>query len=174
MSGRTLKLFLCVLTAAMALALLMARLFPVDVGASILYSLGDVSAILFGVFGVWLGLCYKPGIATGMYGLKDDSLKNSARSVKRSYEVFRVVFHGVVISSTILVFSMFSRTFVPLAKTCPYFQRHPYWLKFAFFTVVLTCMLMQAYSILISIAPMRAAKKEMKTAHDEAEGILKL
>lgn len=172
MSKPTISLVLFAVLIAMPFAIFMASLFPVDTGAAILYSLGDVSAILFGVFGVWLGLCYKPGIVLGMYGLKDDPLRNSARSVKRSYEVFRVVFHGVVISSTILVLSMISRTFIPLAKTCSYMQTHPYWFKFAFFSLVITCMFMQAYSIVISMVPMRAARKEMKKAHDEAEDIL--
>lgn len=169
-----LKVLYCTVAAAAPVAAVMSYCIPVDIGESILYSLGDVSAILFGVFGIWLGFCYKPGLAKEMYGKKDEELMSVARSVKRNHDIFMVVFKGVSISSFILVLSMFSRTLVPMLKKMEFLLGTPYcyWCKFLFFTVIVACLIMQAFSVFMSIVPMADAKKEITRACDEAERVL--
>lgn len=140
-------------------------------GCMVLDVLGDVSAILFGVFGIWLGMFYSPTVLDTLKGKKDEDLVRTAKNIVASSKRFRIVFRGMVISAVILVFAMLIRSFhVPIAQMIV--KCHPVarsFLRHMFFIMVASSAIAQCYSIIMSIVPMYDAKKKMDEAQEQAE-----
>ena len=141
-------------------------------GEMVLSSLVDVSAILFGVFGIWLGMFYRPDICDEPKGKANDELKNTCRKIISNAERFDIVFRGVKTSAVVLVFSMGARTIkTPVLQfvTCDT-VRH----VFKWFVVygIYWSVLFQAYAVIMAIAPMRDAKQKMQKAKRDAEDTL--
>jgi len=167
------RLILFASVLSVLLGILAAQCLSLEWGTSVLFALGDVSAILFGVFGLWLGICYKPGMEDDLVGKKDKELTD-AKAILLNARRFHIVFRGVVISSIIFVLSMTARAFIPMVKIIPFLKEHPIYFKAVFFACVIFCVISQCYSVLMSIAPMLEAKKNMNRAKCDAEDILSL
>ena len=140
-------------------------------GCMVLDVLGDVSAILFGVFGVWLGMFYSPTIIDSLKEKSGDNLIQAAENIVASSKRFRIVFRGMVISAVILVFAMIVRSIhVPFSQMVGI--SHPAireLLRHVFFTMIACAVIAQCYSIVMSIVPMYDAKKKMSEAQKVAE-----
>ena len=137
----------------------------------VLASLVDISAILFGVYGVWLGLFYKPDSAWSLRGKQGKDLENLCTEIIVAERRFGNILRGLVVSALVLVTSMFARALhVPsrhiICNYCP--VALPYF-KCVFFIVVGLCVVAQLYAIIIAIAPMYEANRRMKDARDDAE-----
>ena len=145
-------------------------------GCIVLDMLGDVSAILFGVFGIWLGMFYNPNITDVLKGKSKQELERIARNIMADGERFSIVFRGMKTSAVVLVFAMMARTLqTPLTQMATSY--HPMvrmLLRHFFFTLVWFAMLAQSYSVLMSIAPMYDAKSKMDKAKKDAETALSL
>ena len=143
---------------------------------AVLDVLGDVSAILFGVFGIWLGMFYSPNVSNELCGKSGKELERMAKAIVADGERFAIVFRGMNTSAAVLVFAMLVRTFqVPvlnLSSSLPPLIR--FWLRHAFFALVGFAVIAQCYSVLMSIAPMHGAKKKMDKAREDAETALSL
>ena len=161
--------------AAIALALIpvtyvSVHLVPGSWGCAAVGILGDVSAILFGVFGIWLGMFYRPDVCDTLKGKSGDELERSARLVIENSRRFDIVFRGMRTSAAVLVFSMLTRTLKSPVMACiPDAEWAHLFMKAAFFYFVLWAMLLQCYAIIMSIVPMSDARKRMSRAKDDAE-----
>lgn len=145
-------------------------------GCAVLDILGDVSAILFGVFGIWLGMFYNPDIADALNGKSGKELDRIAHKIVADGERFSVVFRGMKTSAIVLVFAMLVRTFqAPAAQVVsswPSMLRAV--VRHAFFVLVRLAVLAQCYSVLMSLAPMYDAKRKMEKAKRDAEATIAL
>ena len=145
-------------------------------GCSVLSMLGDVSAILFGVFGIWLGMFYRPDVCDAIKGKADEELLQTARQIIANARRFEIVFRGMKISALVLVFSMVSRTIREPASgilsTCGLIPCVS--VKFVFFYFVYSAMLLQGYAIVMSIVPMLDARRKVVRAKEDAELALSL
>lgn len=143
----------------------------IDWGCTVLDILCDVSAILFGVFGIWLGMFYNPGIVDMLNGKSGAELDRIARNIVADGERFSVVFRGMKASAAVLVFAMLVRTFqvpfVRIAASFPITVR--ICLRHFFFALVALAALIQCYGVLMAIAPMYDAKRKMDSARKTAE-----
>lgn len=157
-------------------ALFLASKFPCSKAYAALSVLGDVSAVLFGVFGVWLGLVYKPTLMTELKGLSGSALENGARNICQNAKRFETIFRGMRASAIVLVFSMLVRTLhSPFEMAIGAMEWHVrFAAKVLFFFLVLFSLCAQSFSILMSIAPMREAKKNFAKARRDAEFTLGL
>lgn len=136
----------------------------------------DISAILFGVYGVWLGLFYRPDAACSLRGKQGKDLEKLCAEIIVAERRFGNILRGLVVSASVLVTSMFARALhVParyiISNYCP--VTLPY-LKCVFFFVVGLCVAAQLYAIIIAIAPMYEANRMMKEAKDDAEFVCSL
>lgn len=150
--------------------------FPCEKGRAALSVLGDVSAVLFGVFGVWLGLVYKPTMSTELRGLSGVALEKGARNICQNAKRFETIFRGMRASAIVLVFSMMVRTLHdPLEMLASSMGiRTRFVIKTVFFFFVLFSLCIQSFSVLMSISPMREAKRSFKKAKRDAEFTLGL
>lgn len=148
---------------------------PGQWGLQILSLQVNISAILFGVFGIWLGMFYDPGVVCAMNGKKDAELKIVANDIIQNAKRFEIVFRGMKTTAVILVFSMIAHSLpcsllISLLDYC--------WVKtiakVLFFSCVVFSVLAQCYSILMSVSPMLDAKKRMDRAKKDAEITLEL
>lgn len=142
----------------------------------VLGSLVDISAILFGVYGVWLGLFYRPDSACSLRGKQGKDLENLCAEIIVAERRFGNILRGLVVSASVLITSMFARALhIPsrhvIYNYCP--EALPY-CKCAFFSVVGLCVVAQLYAIIIAIAPMYEANRRMKDAKDDAEFVRSL
>lgn len=148
----------------------------VEWGCIVLDILCDVSAVLFGVFGIWLGMFYNPTVQTSLNGKEGPELKETAEHIVASAQRFRIVFRGMVISALVLVFAMLVRTLHdPLSHMAS--SWHPILkdvLRCAFFFLVNISVIAQCYSIIMSVVPMYDAKKKMAEAQKKAELVISL
>ena len=158
----------------LAFVIVFSRMLTVQWGCMVLNVLGDVSAILFGIFGIWLGMFYSPAIQDSLNGKEGEALAVAAENVVASSKRFKIVFRGMVISAVVLVFAMLVRTLqaplVQMACTC-----HPMikiCLRHAFFTLVSCALFAQCYSVIMAIVPMYDAKKKMGEAQKFAELVI--
>lgn len=145
-------------------------------GCDALAVLGDVSAVLFGVFGIWLGMFYRPDVCDALKGKSGAELDRTASLIVSNSKRFEIIFRGMKVSALVLVFSMFLRisyhpireSFAPVQPLCCFY------LKFGFFYLVEWAALLQGYALLMSIVPMSEAHQKMKEAQDDAELALSL
>lgn len=144
-------------------------------GSCTLTLMVNISAILFGVFGIWLGMFYNPEVVNAMNGKSGAELKNTAKSVIANAQRFAIVFRGMKISAIILVYSMLVNILDPFLHTL---GGAPVWVKFVlkwlFFSTVILSVIAQCYSVLMSVAPMLEAKRRMDRAKKDAEDTLAL
>lgn len=61
---------------------------PVVWTENMLDVLGNLSAMLFGVFGVWLGICYRPNFFEDLQGKKDKDLIRACDNIIYSAKLF--------------------------------------------------------------------------------------
>lgn len=145
-------------------------------GCEALAVLGDVSAVLFGVFGIWLGMFYRPDVCDALKGKSGAELDRTASLIVSNSKRFEIIFRGMKVSALVLVFSMFMRiSYHPLHETLATFQPLCcFYLKFAFFYLVEWSVFLQGYALLMSIVPMSEAHQKMKEAQADAELALSL
>jgi len=142
---------------------------PSSWGCVALSVLGDVSAILFGVFGIWLGMFYQPSVCDARNGKSGEELSNICRQIVSNAKRFDVVFRGMKTSAVVLVFSMTARTLKsPLLEFLTN-DTAKYWIKFAVVYGIYWAVLFQAYAIVTAIVPMIDAKNKMNKARKDAE-----
>ena len=135
----------------------------------------NISAILFGVFGIWLGMFYNPDVANSMNGKNGVELANTAKSVIANARRFEIVFRGMKISAIILVYSMLVNILDPFLHTLGGAPTEvKFVLKWLFFSTVILSVIAQSYSVLMSVAPMLDAKRRMDKAKKDAEDTLAL
>ena len=135
----------------------------------------NISAILFGVFGIWLGMFYKPDVADSMNGKRGDDLTNTAKNVLANAKRFEIVFRGMRTSAAVLVYSMLVNIIEPFLQALggsPFSIK--FTLKWFFFSSVIFSVIAQCYSVLMSIVPMAEAKRRMDKAKRDAEDTLAL
>lgn len=147
---------------------------PSSWGCAALSALGDVSAVLFGVFGIWLGMFYRPDICGARNGRSGEDLANTCRQIVSNAKRFDVVFRGMKTSAAVLVFSMAARSFkAPLlefltdeaARRC---------VKLVVVYGIYWAVLLQSYAVITAIVPMLDAKRRMNQAREDAEYTLSL
>ena len=164
---------------AMVISLLLggacAYYLPGQWGLQILTFQVNISAILFGVFGIWLGMFYNPGVVYAMNGKKDNELRIVANDIIQNAKRFEIVFRGMRTTAGILVFSMIAHSLPCSLLThlidCGWVKTIA---KVLFFSCVVFSVLAQCYSILMSVSPMLEAKKRMDRAKKDAEMTLEL
>ena len=168
-------LFAISVTVSALLGVVCAMFAKVSWGFCTLTLMVNISAILFGVFGIWLGMFCKPDVADSMKGRGGDELKNAAKDVIANAKRFEIVFRGMRTSAVILAYSMLVNIVDPFLHTL---DGSSVWLKFTlkwfFFSSVIFCVFAQIYSVLMSIAPMHEARKKMEKAKRDAEATLAL
>lgn len=143
-------------------------------GSSALSSLGDVSAILFGVFGVWLGMFYRPDICDARKGKSGVELTNTCRQIISNADRFAIVFRGMRTSAVVLVFAMSARSLKTPILQFVTSDTARYAIKYAVVYCIYWLILLQAYAVLMAIVPMLDAKKKMQRAKRDAEDTLAL
>lgn len=139
-----------------------------------LSALVDVSAILFGVFGIWLGMFYRPDICDARKGKSGDELKDTCRQIISNAERFDKVFRGMRTSAVVLVFSMTVRSLKDPVLQFMTSETARYAIKYAVVYCIYWSILLQAYAVLMSIVPMMDAKRKMQKARRDAEDTLAL
>ncbi len=146
---------------------------PASYGREIIAILGQASSVLFGVFGVWLGICYHDDVDACLQGLHGEELRRKARDVKMVSERCRVLFTGLAIAAFIFVFALtFAALDVPLTRLTAVCNSLRMVLKAVFFTLVLGCVVAQVYSVLAPLAIMAEAMLKIKAAKHQAEDML--
>lgn len=143
-------------------------------GCSALSSLGDVSAILFGVFGIWLGMFYRPDICDARKGKSGAELTNTCRQIISNAERFDIVFRGMRTSAVVLVFSMTARSLKAPVLQFVTSDMARYAIKYAVVYCIYWSVLLQAYAVIMAIVPMKDAKRKMQRAKRDAEDTLAL
>ena len=144
-------------------------------GMGMLMLMVNISAILFGVFGIWLGMFYHPEVIHEMNGKQGDELKDIAQCIIENARRFEIVFRGMKISACIIIFSMIVHLLVPFQCLFEVFSNGiKLFAKILFFSGVVLSVLAQCYSVLTAVAPMLDAKKRMDKARDDAEQTLSL
>lgn len=143
-------------------------------GGCALSSLGDVSAILFGVFGIWLGMFYRPDICDTLKGKSGAELTNTCRQIISNADRFAIVFRGMRTSAVVLVFSMTARSLKTPILQFVTSDTARYAIKYAVVYCIYWSILLQAYAVLMAIVPMLDAKKKMQRAKRDAEDTLAL
>jgi len=147
---------------------------PAHHGMDVAMALGEASAVLFGVFGIWLGICYREEMHTEMVGKADAELKRCARGLIASAARCEVLFVGLAISSAIFVSALLLRVAYPIVErnvavcttTC-------FWLKGTFFSVVLFGVFAQIYGIMTPLVIMAEAVFRVRKTRRDAEDILR-
>ena len=139
-----------------------------------LSALVDVSAILFGVFGIWLGMFYRPDICDARKGKAGSELINTCKHIVSNAKRFDIVFRGMRISAVVLVFSMTVRTLKdPVLQSVPSDDvRHS--IKWVVVYLAYWSILLQAYAVIMAIVPMADARRTMHRAKIDAEDTLAL
>ena len=143
-------------------------------GDATLSALVDVSAILFGVFGIWLGMFYRPDICDARKGKADDELKDTCRQIISNADRFDKVYRGMRTSAVVLVFSMTVRSLKDPVLQFVTSDTARYALKYAVVYCTYWSILLQSYAIIMAIVPMMDAKKKMQRAKRDAEDTLAL
>lgn len=138
-------------------------------GCAALSVLGDISAILFGVFGVWLGLFYRPNIGDDIKGKSGSELKRAVSIVVSNSKRFDIVYRGMRASAGVLVFSMIVRTFKGLVLSLMVREEIIAGGQFLFAYFVIWAILIQGHAVIMSIVPMTDARKKMHEARKDAE-----
>ena len=143
-------------------------------GCTALSSLGDVSAILFGVFGIWLGMFYRPDICDPRKGKSGAELTNTCRQIISNAERLDIVFRGMRTSAVVLVFSMTARSLKAPVLQFVTSDMARYAIKYAVVYCIYWSVLLQAYAVIMAIVPMKDAKRKMQRAKRDAEDTLAL
>lgn len=143
-------------------------------GDATLSALVDVSAILFGVFGIWLGMFYRPDVCDARKGKKDDELKSACRQIISNAKRFDIVFRGMRTSAMVLVFAMTVRSMKD--PVLQFVTSDAVWYVIKYVVVYCTywSILLQSYAVIMAIVPIMDAKRKMQKARRDAEDTLAL
>ena len=143
-------------------------------GDATLSALVDVSAILFGVFGIWLGMFYRPDICDARKGKADAELRDTCKQIISNAERFDIIFRGMRTSAIVLVFSMTVRSLKDPVLQFVTSDVARYALKYAVVYCTYWSILLQSYAVIMAIVPMKDAKRKMQKARRDAEDTLAL
>ncbi len=147
---------------------------PARHGMVLATTLGDASAVLFGVFGIWLGICYRDEMHDQLVGLEGEELVRRARGLIATSARCEVLFTGLCISSFVFAASLAFRVIAPVIAECVQFPPDViFWIKGALFSSVLIGFVFQTYSILTPIAIMADAMIRLYETRHKAEDILR-
>jgi len=134
-------------------------------------ALGEASTVLFGIFGVWLGICYRENIETMTAGKQGDDLRQTAEEVADRAERCKVLFTGLLITSIVFVMSVIVRSFEPtIVSLC---QTH-LTMKNVFCVCVFSSVVFLVFGILSPVAIMLHAMDKVRRAAESAEETLRL
>ena len=134
-------------------------------------ALGEASTVLFGVFGVWLGLCYRDDIDTMTAGKKGDELRQMAEEVAGRTGRCEVLFKGFGITSFIFVASILVRSFEPaIVLLCKRF-----WIvEVMFCSAIFGSAILLISGMLAPVIIMLHAMEKVRQAADSANETLRL
>lgn len=145
---------------------------------SVFYRIGEISATLFAVIGVWLALAYRDEIITNMWRGKGDDQQQAANLVKVAYGRCEMLFRGFKISTIAFVISFAIALSLPWWMKCA----HGWNFKYASNLILvcrygLTCACaylccMQLYALFVCVSPMKDIVDELRKAKDTADRIL--
>ncbi len=142
-------------------------------GRAIVAAMGQASSVLFGIFGVWLGICYHDDIDTCLEGLRDKELRRKATEVKLVSERCRVLFTGLAVAASIFVFALlFAVVDAPLSRLTAGCLLARKILKALFFALVAIGVAAQIYSVLAPMAIMAEAMRKVDDAKRQADDLL--
>lgn len=136
--------------------------------ADIFAALSGTSAILLGVFGVWIGTIKIPA----MDSLDGDVLRKAAEEVVVEARRFRVVYRGVLVSAacTLLVLAM--HVIIPIAHAFDKSAALTLALRGGSFFVVAALVGLQVWVVLCAIAPMQSMKHKFSDLEAAAKHVL--
>ena len=146
---------------------------PMSYGLAMASMLCEVSAALFAVYGIWLGLSYRDDLGRVLDGKEGDDLRRSAKSVVATVERCKVLFRGLAVSTVVFLASLVIQVSVPVLQAAIHTFRFAALLKGFFFFVVLAGVAAQAFSILATVAVMVDAYQRACAAGDDAERTLR-
>ena len=134
-------------------------------------ALGEASTVLFGVFGVWLGICYRDDIETMTAGKKGDELRQAAEEVSDRAERCAILFRGLWITFSIFVASILVRSFDSvIVIVC---QKN--WIaEIVFCVTVFSSVVLLVFGILSPVVIMLHAMVKIHRAADSANETLRL
>lgn len=134
-------------------------------------ALGEASTVLFGVFGVWLGLCYRDDIDTMTAGKRGDELRQTAEEVAGRTGRCEVLFKGLGITSLVFVASILVRSFEPaIILLCKRF-----WIiEVMFCAAIFGSVILLVFGILAPVIIMLHAMEKVRQAADSANETLRL
>ena len=142
------------------------------------YRVGELSATLFAVIGVWLSLAYRDEIITNMWHGEDKDQARAAKLVCVAYSRCELLFRGFLLSTVAFIASFF------IAMCLPWGEKFAATWQFPFAgCVVLICRyilswtcpflcLLQLYSLFVCVSPMRNVVVELRAAKRNADRIL--
>ena len=145
---------------------------PLAYGMSLAVTLCETSSLLFGVFGIWLGVSYKSDIESLTDGKSGDELRRTAEEVVTMAERCKVLFRGLAVSTVVFFVSLLLRVVCPLLSCIPLPVVARISLKGVFFTIVLWGVSGQLYSLFSTVAVMLDAYKRADKAGRDAQRIL--
>lgn len=143
-------------------------------------TLGEISALLTGIVGMWLSLLYRDEIITNLWSNKcHDAQVRAARLLVVSHDRCLILCRAFYISA-VVVAVLYSLVFVGVDMiTCIHDWLRPnadfvtagkYLLSF----VVACCGVAQLYVLLSCVSPMLSIMKELRSAKRDAERIIAL
>ena len=142
-------------------------------GHAVVSIMGQASSVLFGIFGVWLGICYHDDIDTCLEGLRGEELRRRATEVKLVSERCRVLFTGLAVAASIFVFALvFAVVDAPLSRLTAGCLLARKILKALFFALVAIGVAAQIYSVLAPMAIMAEAMLKVDDAKRQADDLL--
>jgi len=175
---KAIKLIRYVLTGSVILvtgfiAYLVGKRIPYEQQMAIFAGISDTSAILFGVFGAWLAIHYKPDISKRLNGLEGAEALKTANAILVDAQRFRIIFDGILASSCMILLVLFATLAAPVVKGLPWCCLHSTLIRGLSFACLAMAVLFQMYVILAALAPMVEARRVVSTAKDDADFIIK-
>ena len=140
-------------------------------GIKLAFAIGEAATVLFGIFGVWLGICYRDDIETLTAGKKGDELKQAALEVVDRGARCEVLFKGLRVSAIVFAGTVFIRTFEPAIVNC---CNRSLVCRGVFFALVLEGVVFLGYGILSPVLIMSRAMEKIRRAVDSAWETLRI
>lgn len=146
---------------------------PAGHGMHVADMLGDASAVLFGVFGIWLGICYKEEMHGLLFGKEGDELVRTANGLVKSVARCEVLFTGMAISSAIFISSLLLNAIGPVLLECDFPDPQVrLCVKCIFFSFILVEVVFQIYGIMSPIVIMYEAMARLRATRRRAEDVI--
>lgn len=160
----------------LVLILLVSVFFGVFVGrkipsakqVDILSALSSVSAILLGVFGVWIGTIKAPSMSS----LEGGALRKAAKEVIAEEAKFRVVYRGVLVSAACALMVLAMHLAIPIVNSIEKTMGVTLILRMAAFAFIAALVFLQIWVVLSAISPMQSLKHELTDLQSSAKSVL--